>query len=846
VQRKSTGSVRTVRTSVVVRSVSVESASPVSESPDPTHSLMIGLDTYPSLAVQSMAAALEAEQSSGHSSVSSSRTTSSSQAVHRHVAPMHVDSSASSSSGAVAPLHTPSSGLASPTSPVGPPSQSSVSDSEELMFEEQVRVLAVSVNELNNLIQQRRKGGATTNTDSHNQAHRAHTATLQYAQLTAEQAHSLTSHLLLNSNLLISQVTNHWCKHRRKQPDDTALRWCHDPSPLPWPKEDTCVCRRHGGVNSFDAPRLSSCSSSSAPIAVPAAPIRRTVLPFSNIDLLEKNILGLRTARGTQLRHQQQQKQQSEMSAAHAHMQFEHGGADMVHPRDIQLLQVHFTQLLSHHLPQLPSITHTPLSLLHPFGLMIHEFATHFQHQHQYIQSVNSGTGQLLVTIDRAFLQSQISAISTFLSSHETLIILAYPHLYQTSLCKKVLRSTLRACVLNHPLVVAPLWRWYEHVYTDDEHALTVKIDEMRYLDLASLGVTFPFTLNPGSLLDHAARVGEGILGAGASAVNDDPDQSDEDLEHEDVEVVPRPASFVPPRVEEDPVDQLIHSDEEVDAPGRTKRPKRRPSNAGDMRRNASANSLAFLSSSPRLTPMAFPTSQLSADTSFLTPLPDAAMSRAATEHPSASTTPPSLVARVSSDSAAHLAQPQTATAAALSVSVAPDSALPYTRSINILSTLDSVSTVAEKLHVLVQCCRCVTKELNEFIDLHGLDSAVSPEERPRKLYAITCDDLFMIFAYCLLHAQVAAPIASMNMLSDFIEGHQLNGEEGYCLTTSVNRERARKYDAVMCDSVCSLHRSCLLRFVLQHAMRRSVDPELASGHASFSHLHSRHVESSL
>ena len=816
-------------------------------------------------------------------------------ATHPTVTPIQLPSTAApplANGGSTNESATPSSAA----TPAASAAAAASSDSSEQMWEEQLRVAAVAVAELQQLVMQRRKGAQPVQPATPH-ARPPDTGTLAYSALSHAQAQALTAHLLFTSHSLLHQLAQQWTvKHGRAMlPPDAPLQ-CHDPSPLPFPKGELCPCRSvrpvsaagqtQGeadgdarftpvGTPSASAPGSSiaataataaapSAASAAAPTSsapqpsspsdvhsLPASAVRKTVLPFSNISLLEKNIVGLRTARGNQLRTQQQQQTQRADERQH----FDNGH-EMVHPRDIQLLQTHFTQLLTYQLHATSRYAlHTPLALTHPFALLLHEFMTHWNHQLSYLRQVNSaaarptikpanfgaaaaaaaassltGNGSTVVprgiVIDRDFLQTQLAALFTFLSSHETLIVLAYPHLHQTSLCKKVLRTALRSTVLAS--VFPTLMRWSEHVYAAEDAELTNKIDDMKHVSLRDIGLHFPFTLCADSLIDPAARVGEGILGEGASSIllphtqgrrnrggSDETDCDDVEhlrLQHSDTSV-------------DTPVDRLIHSDEEGgeihgesergimqqlpsharrgsgsgigikhvdDAAWRTS--SRNSAAVAVVRRNVSATGLAQqqgMSASPgRLVGQlgSFPSPQLTATSGA--GLPPGSPGAAAVALPPHGSVPASPRHRGLS-----AATPADADTSEL-LFPAPLPFQPYAQSIAILGTLDAAKSVDAKLEVLVSVCRMIAQELNEFVQQQGLPVESAPTAASsaaaaatgigggQGVFSLCCDDLFQIFAYCLLHAQIVAPVATMNLLSECIEGSTLSGEVGYCLTT--------------------------------------------------------------
>jgi hypothetical protein len=142
--------------------------------------------------------------------------------------------------------------------------------------------------------------------------------------------------------------------------------------------------------------------------------------------------------------------------------------------------------------------------------------------------------------------------------------------------------------------------------------------------------------------------------------------------------------------------------------------------------------------------------------------------------------------------------------ARATGATVSPSS-LPYARSIALLSTLDEAQGVDAKLQVLVHTCRSIGDELQQFVQQHchehpvGAFSAAMPTDalpgdaaahpsaqnnNNNPATAITCDDLFQILCFCLVHASVRAPVATLALLSECIDAAALNGEMGYVLVS--------------------------------------------------------------
>jgi hypothetical protein len=92
-----------------------------------------------------------------------------------------------------------------------------------------------------------------------------------------------------------------------------------------------------------------------------------------------------------------------------------------------------------------------------------------------------------------------------FLSSHETLLLLSYPHLHQTHLCKKVLRRVLRASVLDHSSVFPLLLSWSEHAnqanhdwmrLNHPDEQVRTKLSSMQHVTLEDIGLTWPAARN--------------------------------------------------------------------------------------------------------------------------------------------------------------------------------------------------------------------------------------------------------------------------------------------------------------------------------------------------------------
>jgi hypothetical protein len=810
--------------------------------------------------------------------------------------------------GPVPPLQLP----LSPSSSAAAAAASSVADSSELMWEEQLRVAAVAVGELQQLVTQRRKGGSQQPAASRSHV-QPDTGTLAYAALSASQADALTAHLLLTSNTLLQQLAQQWSAKRggiAPAAVSSAQAQCHDPSPLPLSRADQCQCRRRAcssdgeqisadssvlqpspsplyqvaqvqpqpSPNSAATAATSDASDNSplppTPSSPPSAPIRRTVLPFSNIGVLEKNIVGLRTARGHQLRSQRGQGGAPGTPGAGAasegpvHVE---NGAEMAHPQDLALLRAHFTQLLT---PQYSSTGRAAAAaaaasgpapapapavlfpaLMHPYALMVNEFLTHWTHQLDYIRSENaqmqlasaqsapahaaaalsqsfgaaaSSSSSTTAASDsaatpvpsgritRAFLSAQLSALHSFLSSHETLVVLSYPHLHQTSLCRRVLRSALRSLLFNHPVVHQALEVWFGVVYAEEDEELRNKIAAMRHVSLREIGLQFPYTLCAAPLIPPEERLGEGVVGEGASSLLRHPHPhpglalamaSDDEAEAEEEEEEMGHEGA--------PVDQLIHSDEEghggqsharrssISAAAAAAQPRHRAragsvhcgtgmATAGGTRRNSAISAASsLLSPGARLHAVGLVSAHGSAsDLSLLQ------VTRGLSDT--------SLASEGGGDGANGEGSGETVAAAALHRSATPPPSFqPYSRSIALLSTLDSAASIDAKIDVLVSVCRSIAAEVRQFVEAHGVEDAMpspaaaaagagvaSPSSAngggsgASGVFSLCADDLFQIAAYVLLHSKVSAPSATLSLLSECIESAALNGEEGYCLTT--------------------------------------------------------------
>jgi len=755
------------------------------------------------------------------------------------------------------------------------------------------------------------------------------------SHLTAAESNAIHSLLLLTTRALLDIIHDEWKDGQQQQRGarkrqhrhsitQAKVERCLSPSLVPWPVNEPCICESDDdaddegespmshsvdggqGVTATGTTSTKAASSASTPPSAsasvktsapndsdpshspsPPAPIRRTVLPFSNILALERNILTLRTARGQQQIHRQQQQQHGaryESSPAVRSNSIGQRGASAVpastdanmhphspHPRDVQLLQQHFMQLFTHENKSsaaaskgersstMDNPSHASArttSQLHPYGIILHHFFIQFDHQVRYINKTRDCMKQDAAHSERSaeaasaedgpadsvasssaepsdaprrpplklthqFLQQQITAINSFLHAHETLILLSYPHLYQTQLCQQLARSALRSCVLNHPTIRRALERWSEEMHAREEQQLKHDIEKLKHKTLREMGVRFPFNCETDSLIQQACN--DGVLESPPAAHAHAPaptaafarHSSDKQTSETDGTVIDptwvsaesllrRSSSMDRLDARETPGDRLIHDEPDdrfhTPPPMHARQPSRRITTSSAVRPSSAHHTFSFLSAQdnqhPNTTSMSLREGNGLMRTGADWGTMHSTEAASAAVHPYPSTPPRST---------------------------AEKSTRPYDRSITLLSSFDAAPTFEGKLDVLAAVCRSITMEFDEFLVKSGITASTRPGAHrtgqtslpthvtpsstpgPSSLYIITSEELMQILVYCFVHASLHRPISSIYLLAELTSGEDLLSERGYILTTvqcaiqlvgELARERKKKKQA--------------------------------------------------